>query len=74
MVTPMVTCGTCRHWRHWWPEKDTGEADEPGVCAAIAPESLPHAWRYTRREVMGVTRDEESMCPMYERAVEASQC
>lgn len=70
MVAPMVTCGTCRHWRHWWPETDNGEADAPGICTALAPEALPHAWRYAGREVMGVSRDEASTCPMHEKAVQ----
>ena len=70
----MVTCGTCRHWRSWWPEKATGEADEPGVCGAVDRESLPHAWRYAPREVMGVSRDELSACPMYERAGQGDAC
>lgn len=61
-------CGKCCHWRAWWPEIDGGETDESGVCHAIDPVTLPHAWRYAFREVVAVRRDEESLCPRYKES------
>lgn len=55
-------CGDCIYWKPWIDD-DMGE-DAGGVCTFQL--TLPHAWRYTPREVVSVDRNEQSNCLTFE--------
>lgn len=69
---PLVKCGTCRHFKSFYPELREGhEADDiedgtPGECTAINTNKLPYAWRYSTREVMQSWSLTEIYCAAHE--------
>lgn len=65
----MKCCGTCKHWALEWPllGNDEPDSDDIGRCSAMDTVLLPDAWRWCKREVVGVAREEGTMCPCYTR-------
>lgn len=61
----MRKCGNCKHWYDEFPrlEADDDEQGKLGFCNW--PVELPHAFRYCKREVMGVWSLEQSDCPQF---------
>jgi hypothetical protein len=67
----MVRCGDCQHFTTDFPDlRAADEQRDPetgclGNCNAMENIELPYAWRYCRREVMGVWSLELIECPRF---------
>jgi len=70
---PKVKCGTCRHFKPFYPElranheSREGELDgTPGDCTAIDTKKLPYAWRYLTRKQKNSWSLESIHCAAHE--------
>lgn len=59
-----MKCGDCIYFSAHFPEFNN-EPENPGNCTWGASRSIPYAWRYSTREIVGVENTTESDCDTF---------
>ena len=61
-----MTCATCVYFDPAYPVMEDDDPEEViGSCRWQPVAGLPYAWRWTEREVVGVTASDGLDCPCY---------
>lgn len=69
----MVKCGNCKYFDDPFPHLEDEDDTDGKLGTCEWPVELPHAFRYCKREAMGVWSLEESNCEQFEKENEVSE-